>query len=1141
MSLSSQLCTEQIAELEAIVKNLYTNGNADEQSELLQTWFTDPKYFPFTMQIIESSISDPADSKAMLTHFALRSFCYLLDYISFNLQDLKEISEWSLNIFMEHIDRFIAVPLLMQAFCTTYAQLVIFGWHVSEEFQEFVSPQQSEQFWEKIKSGSAAQWCGQIRLYTGIVEKMAFYHNLETNQVESYRENPLFECFDFAVKTLDIILNHQEPSQYEGEDVMLLVEYSLQLLNSCLSFDYYNAEITKISLPKTWSLDKKLQLYEIADCLFQMYRASPPNLQVYFLKVISLFASIHNDTHSKVIPDRLQYVQPFFHYISDYLNEQNSESIIENENLPLIINIIKKTVLLTEGSDYLELSKMESFLNFIETVSALTKNIFCVKFLMESSDSIINILKFWELISTIIAQCNDDLEHSDEAIEKIKEAKSEFEANYFKKFILEESFVEPVRHIVETVQPLIDEVIESYIQLLTQLVKDHPEDAYEILFSDLAQTSSLTEFSQTNSSADISQTDLSQSNPLTDLVLSIRSSNENKFYRSILDAFNELFVAYGKDPKDSIVELQLGLFAMIIAPPVIQKIRSGKRNKFTRMDYFSPVSSIQQARSSPLFHQHFSESKGESLDLGFGHHDKSSFFITKEANSEAEITTSFASLEDESGEHPIESMLDESMTGLFNLFKGTSELIQNGFTENAYMEEIVIFLIKEITRSTLFNFRSVNDLPKLVSDSKQPEGTFDLNELFIQRIIISISTFSTNNRIISLAMEAIAQWKNSVTIVNELLGVYYSTLAEYFDSMHTKHNRVRFHQIIGQIIDLKPDDQIFENFFERISQRYEKLVEEKDENLALGLILDLRGLVSGTNIAYGLSFDYIFPKLEIFHDMSLEYSSLVIPYLKFLNEFTDKKEARIYFPEHSSNGLKMAKAAMKFCIAFLENAPRSLDKSSKGLFFTMKIMNNIFTSQYSNLGAMIAYNDPILIHFFNSFLNFAHVIDFNDIVRYPKHLVQIIHLMNYLFDHFSNFIVDIDISFLQTALVICTYSDDTTNLKVMDATLQVISSITNCSVKLLGTPRGQELFDNTKETFASVLTMLENCIMKMRFSITYQNSLAHYVGLIQTTKDVLKMSPTNWPEVKQRLVLFLSSPSDERVKKLIDDLVSIEI
>ena len=878
---SSQLSPEQLGELETTVKNLYTNGNTDEQNEILQTWFTDPQFFPLTMQIIEASLPDSSDSKLMLTHFALRSFCSLLDYISLELQDLKQISEWCLNIFMNQIDRFISEPLLMQAFCTTYAQLVIFGWHVSDEFQEFVSPTQSESFWETIQSGSAAQWCGRIRLYAGIVEKMAFYHNLETKQVQAYKENPLFECFDFAVKTLNIILQQQLPTQFNEDEVLLLVEYSLQLLNSCLSFDYcllQNDSVeSKIYLPNAWSLDKKLHLYETVDCLFQLYQTSPPNLQGEFLKVILLFASIHNDTQSKVIPDRLQYANPFFIYISKNLREQIDESI-DNENLPIIINLILKAMLITSDSDCLDLLKMESFSNYIETVSVLTKKIFCVNFFLNMPDSIINILKFWELISQIINKCNCHLEQSDSAIERLKHATSGYEAHILRGVILDESLSEPIRQIVQTVQPLVDEVVENYIILLNQVVQEHPEDAYEVLFADL-----------------------SQQNPLMTLVSSI-ILNEKKFYRAILNSFNELLSAYAEDPKNLVIELQLGLFAMIISPPVFKKVRSGgTKNK--NIKYANSSAYLQQVHSTPLiqqhqiaglslssFHSYHPETEGESLDLGFGHHDSSHFFIKDFGTPEAESSPGVpASYEDDSDDASVESMLDESMIGIINLIQCTKELIQKEFAENAYMEEIVIFLIKEFTSSALNNHRDVNTLPKSVSENTHLENSQDLNKLFIQRIITSISTYSTNDRIISLSMDAIAQWKKSNTseFINELLGVYYCKLAEYFNSMRTKHNRVRFHQIIGQIIDSHPDDQIFEHFFEDISKRYERLLEEQDENLALGLILDLRGLVSGTIQSYEYLYDYIFLKLDVFHQMSLEYSSLVIPYLKFLKEFTD--------------------------------------------------------------------------------------------------------------------------------------------------------------------------------------------------------------------------------------------------------------
>lgn len=1166
----SFLSPEQLNELEATVKNLYTNGSTDEQDEILQTWFTDPQYFPLAKQIIEENISDPSDSKSMLTHFAMRSFCSLLDYVCpiWELQELKDMSKWCLNIFLNQTDRFISLPLLMQAFCTMYSQLVIFGWHVSKEFQEFISPMQSEDFWENLTKGPAANWCCQIRLYTGIVEKMEFIHNLETAQVKTYKEDPLFDCFDFAVKTLFIILNQQLPKQYTEEDVFSLIEYSLQLLEASLSFDYDITQFDsikfkswKISLPSPWSSKSQLKLYEIVDCLFQLYEQSPPNLQESFLNVLFLFSLIRNDSHSKPILDRLDYAEPFFIYLSKNINQKLDESIMNDENLPTIINIILKIFLLTQESRVEDLFKVESFPDFIQAVYSLTKTIFCVDFLLTSPDSIINILMFWEELSIIINKCNTSIVLTNQSREgkPIKED-----------YILEDSVYDLYSQYISNAEPLIEDIVDSYISLLNQVVQEQPESAHEVLFSDLKRT-----------------------NPLTTLVLSISRFNGSKIHQNIIDTFNEFLAAYAEDPRDLILELQLGLFAMLISPPVLQKVNSRMlyKNQIKRQIMPNDSSrSFPQAQhfisssSSCSFQFHSirnHESDGDNVHLGLDSHDHFHFSIgnqdshdhshfsigTQDFGSNSTIGNS----EDDNNDSPLESIFksinmldDESMSGIFNLFKVTSDLIQNGFTCNVYMEEIILFLITKFIASALINHRSIINFPEIVAENTGIQNSDDLNILFTHRIIASISTFYNNDRIFSLCIDAITTWKyseaipNKTTFIKELLDVYSSQLDQIFDSLQSKYIRVRFHEAIVQIIssinsndssDSETESQIFDTFFQGLSQRYELLREDPNEELALGLLLDLRGIVSGTsqNKTYTLAFNFIFPYLELFHQMALEYSSLVIPYLEFLAEFTDKKNGRIFFPPHSSNGLKLAKASMLFCIAFFENAPRSLDQSSNGILYTITIMDHILDNEYSNLGAMIAYNDPILAQLFTSFLDFAHVVDFNEIVRYPDHLVQIIHLMICLFTHFSNFIVDIDISFLETGLIICTYSDDTRNLAHLKDTFKVISSITDCCVKLQGTEKGQELFDNTRDTFANVLRMLENCIMKMRFKISVKRDIqnvqeltVHYGDLIDLTKNVLRMEPPNWPEVRQRLSLFLNSPLDEEIKQMINELASIE-
>lgn len=1134
------ISSDQLNELENTIKSLYTSGNNEQQQEILQTWFKNPEYFSLTKYIIEKCIPESSTPKIMLTHFAIRSCCSLLDYVcpTWSDQDFINMSQWCLNIFMNEINHFVLVPLLMQAFCNLYAQLVVFGWHVSSEFQDFTSfinfgctkdktdgslSTQSELFWEHILCGSAAQWCGRIRLYTAIVEKMTFIHNIKTTQVDKFKEEPLFQCFDFAVRTLDILLHKQYPPQYSQDEIFILIEYSLQLLNACLSFDddsihNDNIETTKIVLPPSWSSYKKFT--QIVDCLFQLYELAPPNLQREFLKVLFLFSSIQS---SLIIPHEIQYAEPFFSSIHRIISKLPPVSIINDDNLPLMINIILKILLLAGRknvpqylqSNYDDLSKNLSFLNFIQTIDLLTKSVFDVHFLLKSPDSIINVLKFWELLSSIINDCSIALEDSDFNIREIEKIENEKKMIKLKKnYVLDEADSVPLRNFVQIVKPLIANTINSYTQLLIQVVQQQPEAAHEIFLSDLTQT-----------------------NHFMKPVLPIGRVIGEDFYKYILDGFKSLLSSYQEDPNNLVTELQLCLFAMIISPPVFQKFRNkmAPTNTLKNMMMLNN-NSLSQSQSQPFilnmasFSSFSSETDGDFIDHNFDHTGEYQYFSYAENHAESMFT-------------------DVSMIGILELFKKTYELIVNGNVNNIYMEEVILYIITQFITSNFISDRNPIPLPQIVTENTGFSNSTELREVFLHRIITSISTFSTNNRIISLAMNSISQWTDKVVVsekvifITELLEVYYKNLAMVFDSMHTKHIRVQFHQIIGQVIDYEPKNQIFYSFFQGISVRYEQLLKSPDENLALGLILDLRGIISGiekSSEAYNLSFDYIFPKLKLFHDMGLNFPSIFNQYLKFLTEFTDIKKQRILFPRHSANGLKLAKAAMAFSIAFFDHAPRSLDQSSKCLYYTIKIMENIFSSGYSNLGAMIAYNDPIIIQIFTSFLNFAHVIDFNDIVRYPKHLIQIIRLMECLFNNFSDFIVNIDISFLRTALIICTYFNNPSDYDSIKKTFRVISSITDCCVRLDGTPKGKELFENTRETFCGVLQMLETFIMKMKFSIQFQDSDVHYEQLIELTKNVLRMKPSNWTEIRQRLSLFLKSLKDERAKKLIDDLVSIK-
>lgn len=1128
------LAPEELQELESTVENLYEHGNSENQQEIMETWFKDIDYFPKTRYIIELSIPNKSDSKVKLAHFGLRASFLLLQHIcpTWSLDDFMEMAKWCRDIFMSQIERFISVPLLMQAFCNMYSQLVLYGWHISDGFEIFAqifnfepgnksditSKQNQEQFWTQLLSSSPLQWVGKIRIYTEIVAKMTYIHKLETKQVKEFKEVALYQCFYLGVHTLDLILDKKMPEQYTEDDIFQLIDQSVQLINTCLCFDIDSTQhddfnSLKILLPEIWAANNNFT--KIIDNLFQMYSFTPPSIQNNILMVIFLFSSVKSGVDSLVINDKLDYSNTFFVNLTKII-DSNIEKIIQSRDiLQLIVNIILKIFSFTIEPRFKSIPSIPTFPNFINSVYMLTKAVFTIEIMVDAPDIIISVLCLWAIIAEIVKKCThvyfQRTKDSNRILEQIN-------------FDLDQIDPDAIQGFATSLKQMVSDVIETYVNFIS---KDAVEKLIEAFISE-------------------ESTERMQMEQLLTYVVEIGKVTGVPFYESLLKSYNDLLQAYMSDQSNIHAELQLCTFAMMISPLVITKV--------TRSD-----------DTFKLVHAH---------SLGFSHPFQSDFSSEDKLSKAAIFNRGRPnSDEDEFGDEQIDEssiamfdnlsfIHDQSVVGILYLLLETNSSTEPCENEHRVLEEMVLHILGKFIKSVSIN-KNPFTLPEAIQQQFNVKTTNDLYPKFIKRITRAIITFPQNRHIISLAMNVMSEWAKAIInsmshyltssdcntkgeenepFLNVLYDIYHSNLAEFFETTeHIKHIRVQFFQIIGQIFDSIPDKQIMMPLLESMEKRYELAVENKDVHLLQGVISDLRGILRGINEkpqAYSIMFSFIYPKLQTFHEATLSSNLLVFPYLKFLNELTNEKKSRIKFPSKSADGLRLAKAAMFFTIAFFENAPKSLDNSSKGLYYSMKIMKNVFISSYSDLGAIIAYDDPILIQLFTSFLAFAQAADFKEIAKYPKNLKQIIKLMGCLFPDFTEYIVNIDISFLQTALIICAYTPNKETL--ITIAFKVIDRITDFCVSLLETSKGAEIYENMSDTYNKLLTVLEELILKMPFSMSFHESIFLYEQLIQCTKNVLRIGPTNWPEVKQRLQVFLKSPSNQEVRGLIDDLVLIE-
>jgi hypothetical protein len=246
------------------------------------------------------------------------------------------------------------------------------------------------------------------------------------------------------------------------------------------------------------------------------------------------------------------------------------------------------------------------------------------------------------------------------------------------------------------------------------------------------------------------------------------------------------------------------------------------------------------------------------------------------------------------------------------------------------------------------------------------------------------------------------------------------------------------------------------------------------------------------------------------------------------------------FENHSANGLKMFKTAAASLIHFFTALRRpegstdaNVHANAKPFTYAMKIMEIILTNQFSNIGALEVYDDPTLNNLFVEFLHVARETDLIAILRFPKTGSCLMKLLCCLFDRFMTHIVDIDWQFLPMALRICALSNADTDRPDVESAFKIITHITQFCTENEGTEVGKLLYEATPDIYNQILKMLEEMIFKYTQSRNYE--------ITTVMANVLKMRPTMWPEVRDRLSLFLRLCENDEQRGNISGLIEVEV
>ena len=444
----------------------------------------------------------------------------------------------------------------------------------------------------------------------------------------------------------------------------------------------------------------------------------------------------------------------------------------------------------------------------------------------------------------------------------------------------------------------------------------------------------------------------------------------------------------------------------------------------------------------------------------------------------------------------------------------------------------------------------------------------ELLQLYFRRALLILRKFPAERQLIDTAIDVLLSYiQEKKTVHKDCSQVAISELidkignfedAEQFRFLEVPMNRrcrVKFNQMMAQLIDINKVDSFvqFWRFIDSQIRRLQENIENRSdeiEALAGGLMLDIRGLFQGIERRYTGLFDHFFPDaIELLQKAATNFPALQVPYLKMLSEFVYNKQSRIHFHSHSADGLKMFLTAARSLIQYFTSIPSSRDgyagvqADPKALRYAMKIMDEILENNCSNIGVLEVYNDPTLSNLFQAFLEVTKHLDMMDLLQHPKVKDTIILLLNRLYSSFMKQILGIDWRFLCVSLRICeTVRVDQDQTRSIQKTFMIIKKITRFCVENLSGPIGADIKEATKDLFNNILLMLEQILFTygiVRFHSNTEVTALQCPGAIDLMEMVLRMQPTVWNEVKQRLRLFMQHSRNDELREDINKLLEI--
>ena len=495
-----------------------------------------------------------------------------------------------------------------------------------------------------------------------------------------------------------------------------------------------------------------------------------------------------------------------------------------------------------------------------------------------------------------------------------------------------------------------------------------------------------------------------------------------------------------------------------------------------------------------------------------------------------------------------ETFIENAMISVLFFLNETQENFGK-ILRNSLIEYLIIYFVEQIEKSDIFIERTFLANVIINTPLKRIE---QLHVFFLQRLLTIVKFYKTSKKddqyfippeqVISYVFNTIGSFyslrSDDQTIIlivdhflNDFLYVKKMQLSpnkkdNYFQKYEWSfYDRIKFHEYIGTIFSIiaERNDLNFSMEIRKIKPYLfdlkNRIIKTQNTNQYSNNITDIIGLFKGANnspmyiLLYETFFQYI-----INSKISIHQSIM----LKFFSEITNNKNNRILFPNHSINGLIISKTSISFLIDCFTSILRNIETVPLLLKNSLKIIFNLISNDYSCIGALIAYNDPLFDNFLFSYFSYIQESNLLELYQIPKAFFELMKLSNILLSIQFNDIYNVISKYqgyVNTILQMCYNFIVNYNDTFMDKSFHQVFEVLNSTLDLYN--------HKSYHTFFSIthLQLMENIITIGLKILLLKPSLSN-----QTIFDVILKECLAYPHTISSIsqdMLFISECLNE--------------